>query len=89
MQRFSTELFETPPVPCTMLVHDEELLGKGTVWGFYPHRCHVETDLRTSPGMSVSLWLHFPGTPRVKLPTGLVTWSCGSECGVQFTRGFP
>jgi hypothetical protein len=73
-------------IPCTIVVHQEELLGRGTVWGFYPHRCHVESDLLVSPGMTVSLLLHLPGTSRLKLQQGLVTWSRASEFVVQFTH---
>jgi len=75
------------PIPCTIIVHHEDLFGKGTIWGFYPHRCHVESDLLVSPGVTVSLSLHLPGASRVKLQQGLVTWSRASEFGVQFTHG--
>lgn len=75
------------PIPCTIVILQEDLLGSGTVWGLYPHRCHVESPMLVCPGMTVSLSLHFPGTSGVKLQQGLVTWSCASEFGVQFTPG--
>ena len=54
---FSSDDPESPPIPCTIVVHREELLASGTIWGFYPHRCHVESELPV-PGMTVSLFLH-------------------------------
>lgn len=52
---FSSDDPEYLPIPCTIVVHDEDRLGRGTIWGFYPHHCHVESDLLVSPGMTVSL----------------------------------
>ena len=72
------------PIPCTIVVQHEDLLGPGTIWGFYPHRCHVESDLPVSPGMTVSLSLHVPGAAGIRLEQGLVTWSRPSEFGVRF-----
>ena len=84
---FSSDDPESPPIPCTIVVHREELLASGTIWGFYPHRCHVESELPVSPGMTVSLFLHLPGTARVRLDQGVVTWARASEFGVRFTHG--
>ena len=55
MQKFFTEDVEYLPVACTIVVHHEKLLGRGTIWAFYPPRCHVESQLPVSPAMSVSL----------------------------------
>lgn len=83
---FSSDHPEYLPIPCTIVVHDEDRLGSGTVWAFYPHRCHVESQLRVSPGMTVSLSLHLPGAAGVRLAHGLVTWARASEFGIQFTH---
>lgn len=55
---FSSDDPETLPILCTIVVYDEDRLGSGTIWGFYPSRCHVQSDLSVSPGMMVSLSLH-------------------------------
>ena len=70
---FSSDDPEYLPIPCTLVVHHEDVLGTGTVWGFYPHRCHVERDLLVSPGMAVSLSLHAPGAAGVRIEQGLMT----------------
>jgi hypothetical protein len=82
---FSSDNPGTLPVPCTLVVHDEDRLGSGTIWGFYPHRCHVESQLTLSPGMTVSVSLHLGGNVRVKLEQGLITWARKSEFGLTFT----
>ena len=61
-------------------------LGSGTIWGFYPHRCHVESELLVSPGMTLSLSLHLPGAPGIRIERSLVTWSRPSEFGMQFVH---
>ena len=52
--------------------------------GVLSYRCHVETDLLVSPGMTISLSVHLPGAAGVSIERGLVTWSRPSECGIQF-----
>jgi hypothetical protein len=84
---FSSDDPETLPVPCTLLIHDEDQLGPGTIWGFYPSGCHVESELLLSPGMTVSLSLDLTGNARVTLHHGLVTWARASEFGVEFGHG--
>ena len=84
---FSSDDPEYLPIPCTIIVHQEDQLGAGTIWGFYPHRCHVESELPLSPGMTVSLSLHVSGTARIKLEQGLVTWATASEFGLEFRHG--
>jgi hypothetical protein len=74
------------PIPCTVYVQHEDNIGIGTVWGFYPQRCHVESPLPVCPGMTVSLSLHLPGTGRVRIEQCLVTWARSSEFGLQFTH---
>jgi hypothetical protein len=74
------------PIPCTIIVHQNDQLGAGTIWGFYPHRCHVEAELSLSPGMTVSLSFHLPGHAPVKLAQGLVTWASASEFGLKFAQ---
>ena len=76
---FCSDNPEALPIPCTIVVHDEDRLGRGTIWGFYPHRCLVESELLLNPGMTVSLSLHLPGTSDVKLQQAPVTWSCASD----------
>jgi hypothetical protein len=83
---FSSDDPESLPIACTIVVHDEARLAPGTVWGFYPHRCLVESEFALSPGMIVSLSLHVPDAAAVRIDRGLVTWSGSSECGVQIQR---
>ncbi len=73
------------PIPARVSVHHEESIGLGTVWASYPHRCHVESELLVSPGMAVFLSIPLPGTGRVRIEHGLVTWARGSEFGLQFS----
>ncbi len=68
-------------------MHHEEAIGAGTAWALYPHRCHVESELTVSPGMAVFLSIPLPGTGRVRIEHGLVTWARGSEFGLQFLQG--
>jgi hypothetical protein len=82
---FSSDDPDTLPVPCTLVVHDEDQLVRGTIWGFYPRCCHVESELAISPGMTVSVSLHLQGKVRVKLEQGLVTWAREKEFGLTFT----
>jgi hypothetical protein len=56
---FSTEEAELLPIPCSVYVQHDEDIREGTVWAFYPQRCHVQSQLPVSPGMTVSLSLHF------------------------------
>ncbi|MCE3222866.1 MAG: hypothetical protein K0S58_1046 [Nitrospira sp.] len=81
---FSSDDPESLSVPCTLVVHDEDRLGSGTIWGFYPHCCHVESELSLSPGMIVCVSLHLRGNVRVKLEQGLITWAQASEFGLTF-----
>jgi hypothetical protein len=81
---FSSDDPEYLPIPCTIVLHHEDLIGSGTIWGFYPHRCHVESELLLSPGLTVSLSLHLPSAAGVRIERGLITWSRPSECGIQF-----
>ena len=83
---FSSDDPESLPIPCTIVVHDEDRLGSGTIWGFYPQRCHVESALLVSPGMTLSLSLHLPGAPGIRIERSLVTWSRPSEFGMQFVH---
>ena len=85
---YSSEDREDLSLSCTILVHDENRLGSGTIWGFYPSRCHVESDLPISPGMMISLSLHIPGAAGLKIERGQVKWSCHSEFGLQFMPKF-
>jgi hypothetical protein len=87
MQTSSTDDSEVLPIPCTVCLSAEGVIGTARVWAFYPNRCHVESWLQVSPGMMVSLSLHLPGAARVKLENGLVTWARASECGVRFLHG--
>lgn len=80
---FSSDDPEYLPIPCTIIVHQENQLGAGTIWGFYPHRCHVESEFPLTPGMTVSLSLHLVGNARVKLEQGLVTWTRATEFGLE------
>ncbi len=41
---FSTDNPEALPILCTIVLHDEARLGPGTIWEFYAHRCHVESE---------------------------------------------
>src|SRR5512133_10814 len=66
---------ETLPILCTIVVHDENVCATGTVWGFFPHRCHVESPIPLMPGMHVSVSLHLSATARVRLSPGVVTWA--------------
>lgn len=75
---------EDLPFSCTVCLSQEGMIGTGRVWAFYPESCHVESALLISPGMVVSLSLHLPGTARIKLEHGLVTWARASELGIQF-----
>ena len=60
-------------IPCTIIVHNEDQLGAGTIWGFFPIAA-ISRVSALSSGMTVSLSLHLPGNARVKLEYGLVTW---------------
>ena len=71
---FSSDDPEYLPIACTIVLHDEDRLGSGTIWGFYPHRCHVVSDFLVSPGMLVTLSLRLPGAAGVKIERGCVTW---------------
>ncbi len=84
---FSGDDVEYLPIACTVYVHHEDMIGAGTVWAFYPHRCHVESQVPVFPGMTVSLSLQLPGAGRVKIEQGLVTWARASEFGLQFMQG--
>ena len=75
------------PLSCTVCLSQEGMIGTGEVWAFYPESCHVESTLSLSPGMVVSLSLHLPGTARIKLKQGLVTWARKTEFGLRFLHG--
>ena len=83
---FSSNDPEYLPIPCTIVVHDEDLRGRGTIWGFSPRRCHVESELLLNPGLTVSLSLHLPGASDVKPQQVLVARSRASEFGVRFAH---
>jgi hypothetical protein len=83
---FSSDNPEYLPIPCTIIVHQQDQLGADTIWGFYPPRCHVESELPLSHGMNHSLSLHLPGNARAKLEGGFVTWSKASEFGLEFAH---
>ena len=83
---FSSDDTESLPIPCTIVVHDEDRHGSGRSWGFYSRRSHVESLLLVSPGMIVSLSLHVPGAAGIRIEQGLVTWSRPAEFGIQFTN---
>ena len=72
------------PILCTLALHQDETLIAGTIWAFYPHRCHVETERPLTPGMVVSLVLHLSTSARVRLGLGIVTWARAQECGIAF-----
>src|SRR5687768_11857289 len=77
------------PIPCTIVVHDEDRIGRGTIWGFYPGRGHVESEVGLSPGVVVvSLSLHVPGAATIILHRALVVWSRPGEFGIQVTHAF-
>jgi hypothetical protein len=80
---------EDLPLSCTVCVSQVGMIGTGRVWAFYPESCHVECALSVSPGMVVSLSLHLPGTARIKLKQGLVTWARKTEFGLRFYTGQP
>ena len=83
---FSNEDPENLTVACSIYVHQENRLAAGTVWGFYPCSCHVESQGLLTPGMTVSLFLHASETARVTLGPCVVTWARSNECGLQFRR---
>ena len=64
---------ENPPLSCTVCLAQERVIGSGRIWAFYPDACHIQSALRVSPGMVVSLSLQLSNGARVKLETGLVT----------------
>ena len=75
---------ENPPFPCTVCLAQEGVIGTGRIWAFYSDSCHVQSALRMSPGMVVSLSIQLSTGARVKLETGLVTWARRSEFGLRF-----
>lgn len=81
---FSSDDPEYLPIPCTIVVHDEDHLGRGTIWGFYPGRCHVESEVPLGPGFMVSLSLHVPGVAAIIIHRALVVWSRRGEFGIRF-----
>ena len=77
---------EHPPLSCTVCLAQEGVIGTGRIWAFYPDSCHIQSALRVSPGMMVSLSFQLSAGARVKLETGLVTWARRSEFGLRFLR---
>ena len=77
---------EDLPLPCTICLSHDGLIGTGRVWAFYPESCHVESPLSVSPGMVVSISLHLTGNTRIRLEEGLVTWVRTREFGLRFVR---
>ena len=75
---------ENPPLSCTVCLAQEGVIGTGRIWAFYPDSCHIQSALRVSPGMMVSLSFQLSTGARVKLETGLVTWARRSEFGLRF-----
>ncbi len=49
---FSSDGSESP-LPCTIVLHDNDHLGPGTIWAFYPGRCHVESEVPIGPDMDL------------------------------------
>lgn len=86
---FSPDDIANLPILCTIFVHYEDLLGAGTVWASYLHRCHGESQLAVIPGMMVSLSVYLPGTGWVGIEQGLATWARASESGIPFTQNRP
>jgi hypothetical protein len=84
---FSPDDVDDLPIPCTVCLSQEGMIGTGRVWAFSPESCHVQSALSMNPGMVVSLSLQLPGTARIKLEQGLVTWTRKSEFGLRFLRG--
>ena len=73
------------PIPCTIAILQEDRVIAGTICGFYPHHCHVETQHPLTPGMTVSLTLCESGAAApLKLAMGQVTWTLASESGIAF-----
>ena len=70
------------PISCSLCLVPEGVIGTGWVWAFSPARCLVQSPLFASPGMTVMLFLHSPGTARIRIE-GLVTWARQSEFGVE------
>jgi hypothetical protein len=85
---FSSDDPESLPIPCTIVVHDENRIGRGTIWGFYPGRCHVESEVVLSAGLVVSLSLHVPGAATIILHRALVVWSSRGEFGIRFAQEY-
>ena len=81
---FFSDASEVLPIPCTKVVHDENRLGRGTIWGDYPDRCHVESVVLLTPGFVVSLSLHSLER-RPPHASGVGVWSCPGEFGIQFS----
>ena len=63
------------PIPCTVCLSQEGMIGMGKVWAFSPESCHVESVLSVSPGMMVSLSLQLPGIAKINLKQGLIIWT--------------
>lgn len=56
----------------------------GTIWGCSPNHLHIECPVSVFPGMTISLFLIYPGTDQaIRINEALVTWARGSEFGVH------
>ena len=77
---------ENPLLSCTVCLSQEGVIGTGRIWAFYRNSCHIQSALRVSPGMIISLSFQLSSGARVKLETGLVTWARRSEFGLRFLR---
>ena len=76
---------EDLPISCTISILQEKRLIAGTIGGFYPHHCQVETEHPLIPGMTVSLTMRVSGAAApMKLAMGKVTWARATECGIAF-----
>ena len=82
---FLTDVPDDQFLPCTISLLQEARSILGTIRGFYPHHCEVETQDPLTPGVTVSLTLHVAGaTTPIMLAMGAVTWARATECGIAF-----
>ena len=80
-----TDIADDQPLSCTICILQEARSIPGTIRGFYPHHCEIETQDPLTPGMTVSLTLRVAGTATpIMLAMGGVTWARATECGIAF-----
>lgn len=59
----------------------------GTIWGCSAKHFHIECPVAVSPGMTISLFLIYPGTDQaLRLDEVLVTWSRRGEFGIHIQQ---